>query len=852
MTIRNQLVFLYGCMTACFFLSSILWWVSVVRAQDITIDVTVPAICGNGVQEGAEECDEADLNDQTCANEGFAGGGNLACQVDCTFDTNDCRVGGGGGGGGGGPQLPDPEPQPEPEPPVLPNPVCGDGIKEGAEGCDDGNLLDTDFCNSQCQPRVIVCGNALVEVDEQCDDGNVQNADGCSNQCRVEAPLAICGNGQIEAAEQCDDGNLQNADGCSNQCTIELPAPICGNRQIEQGEQCDDGNAQNADGCSDQCRVEIPVIPPQVIPPIINPPVDPIAGGENGDGGGGADRERITLGQVVFWIANGAFVVTPDEQQQLRTVQGDALIIGIHEHNIPQADVAQIIIRVGEKQFAFTYSATDGRYYVTVPVSSGVANATVSITYKEGMEDRISFRILGVPLGRIIDEEKNPLSQVRVSLINNETQQLVNVAVVGGTNPSVTVADGQYYFLVPNGRYSLRIEKEGFHIRNTLAFVVNDHIINQEYVLIKKQETILEALAGLDENAPITERATVLSQAIVNNVQEQSALITQQITERLALVNDVADDPQVEETVEIFVAPSVVGVSAAIIVPSLWSSIFPLLRYIFLQPLLLLGKRTRREWGIVYNSLTKLPLDLAVVRLIDAATGKVKQSRVTDTHGRYLFITEPGEYTVEVAKAGFTFPSQIIRHVRNDGKFVDVYHGETIRVASDNVTITPNVPLDPAGEVKTPKRVVWETRLRILQQTISVFGILLALISVYISPTVFTIGFLILHMAMYIGFRAWIQPKQPKGWGIVYNEINKEPVSGAVVRLFTKEYNKLVATQITDRKGRYAFLVGPSTYYVTSQKTGYDRVQTGEIAIDTNEEQSFLKEDVPMSQHPKE
>jgi hypothetical protein len=45
--------------------------------------------CGNGVIEFAEECDQNDLNGQSCADLGFAFG-SLACGGGCTLDTSRC------------------------------------------------------------------------------------------------------------------------------------------------------------------------------------------------------------------------------------------------------------------------------------------------------------------------------------------------------------------------------------------------------------------------------------------------------------------------------------------------------------------------------------------------------------------------------------------------------------------------------------------------------------------------------------------------------------------------------------------------------------------------------------------
>ena len=48
-----------------------------------------PAICGDGVAQGGEECDQDDLSEKTCDGLGFAGG-TLSCKPDCTFDTSAC------------------------------------------------------------------------------------------------------------------------------------------------------------------------------------------------------------------------------------------------------------------------------------------------------------------------------------------------------------------------------------------------------------------------------------------------------------------------------------------------------------------------------------------------------------------------------------------------------------------------------------------------------------------------------------------------------------------------------------------------------------------------------------------
>ena len=53
-------------------------------------DLACPAVCGNNVGEGTEECDGTDLRSQTCTTRGFTGGSLSCVAAACTFDTSAC------------------------------------------------------------------------------------------------------------------------------------------------------------------------------------------------------------------------------------------------------------------------------------------------------------------------------------------------------------------------------------------------------------------------------------------------------------------------------------------------------------------------------------------------------------------------------------------------------------------------------------------------------------------------------------------------------------------------------------------------------------------------------------------
>jgi cysteine-rich repeat protein len=135
-------------------------------------------------------------------------------------------------------------------------PVCGNGVVEAGEECDDGNHINGDGCTGYCLVEITAwCGNGALDTGEQCDDGNTTSGDGCSATCQDET-TPVCGNSTVETGEDCDDGNTTGGDGCSATCQDE-PTPVCGNSAVEAGEECDDGNTNGGDGCSATCQEEI-------------------------------------------------------------------------------------------------------------------------------------------------------------------------------------------------------------------------------------------------------------------------------------------------------------------------------------------------------------------------------------------------------------------------------------------------------------------------------------------------------------------------------------------------------------------------------------------------------------------
>jgi cysteine-rich repeat protein len=236
------------------------------------------ATCGNGLQEGAESCDDG--------NPSPGDGCSAACSTEpgwvCAFEGLPCAT------------------------------RCGDQVVAGAEACDDGNTDNGDGCSSVCAEEpggpVEVCddgidndGDRLIDCedadcaescqgDEICDDG-VDNDDDALTDCDdpdcasasacasreencsepgdedgngladcddTEACECSCGDGEVNGSEQCDDGDA-NSDTEPNACRSTCSTPSCGDGVVDTGELCDGGEPPVGFVCNACLLAPVPV-----------------------------------------------------------------------------------------------------------------------------------------------------------------------------------------------------------------------------------------------------------------------------------------------------------------------------------------------------------------------------------------------------------------------------------------------------------------------------------------------------------------------------------------------------------------------------------------------------------------
>lgn len=81
-----------------------------------------------------------------------------------------------------------------------------------------------DFC-VMARPDAI-CGNGVIDGLEQCDDGDA-NSDTLANACRANCRRNFCGDGVRDQYEECDDGNDNPHDGCTLTCYVPAASRGC-------------------------------------------------------------------------------------------------------------------------------------------------------------------------------------------------------------------------------------------------------------------------------------------------------------------------------------------------------------------------------------------------------------------------------------------------------------------------------------------------------------------------------------------------------------------------------------------------------------------------------------------------
>ena len=451
------------------------------------------------------------------------------------------------------------------------------------------------------------------------------------------------------------------------------------------------------------------------------------------------------------------------------------------------------------------------------PAMLGLADATTTVIFADKTFSSLHLALNALSPGRVIDGSASSTLDIGVPGSSIQLYRQVDGTFQPYGAPKSSDASGGFAFIVPNGKYYAIVKKDGFVVKTTDPVTVSLNVFNPRIPLQRAPKTV-----------------PLIPAAIVTTLPPQVQAVLADVQANYQIVRQALDLPQVQQANQI-AAPALLAVTVANTASAVsLFNLFAYLQFIFTQPLLLFGLGKRKKWGVVYNAMSKMPVDLSIVRLVRADNKLTVQTKVTDKYGRFAFIPRDGTYLLQVVKPGYSFPTQTVT-MTEDAGYTEIYHGEQI-VTPPVRMIVNNIPLDPATVVDTPRSILWKSVGKSFRDFLGFSGIPLGAIVFAVTPSVTTGALFAGQVAIYVVFRRLAHAPKPKSWGVVYDARIRRTVTGVVVRIFEKKFNKLLETQVTDATGKYGFLVRRNVYYVTAEKKGYKKYVSPDIDLSNKDE----------------
>lgn len=241
-------------------------------------------------------------------------------------------------------------------------------------------------------------------------------------------------------------------------------------------------------------------------------------------------------------------------------------------------------------------------------------------------------------------------------------------------------------------------------------------------------------------------------------------------------------------------------------------------------------KKRIRPWGTVYDSITKQPLDPAVVQLQDVEGREVATS-TTDIDGRFGFLVPPGKYRMLPKKTNYSFPSLKMIGKTRDELYLDLYFGYVFEVTHEGSVITKNIPMDPDkfdwnefAKKEQHKMKFFSKRDFIMNRIADALfsiGTAVSLVALISAPTTYNIVIFCLYVVMAIlrevglRYNSFANVKDREG----------NPLSFAIVRIYSMSGIE-ISHKVTNKVGRFYALMQNGTYTISIERKNPDESYT--------------------------
>ncbi len=355
--------------------------------------------------------------------------------------------------------------------------------------------------------------------------------------------------------------------------------------------------------------------------------------------------------------------------------------------------------------------------------------------------------------------------------------------------------------------------------------VENNKVSVSQVILKEVKYWIADGLVGTGGQGYISEVKEPIGNTISNvfkniNVSEVVGNVKGSVMETFENT-PISDLPENElQNITVAATIATVGVSAGLALGSLSQ-----MSYIFVQSFLgllsALGFRRKRiSYGFVYDSYSKEPLGGAVIRIFSSDKSLI-ETAVTDSAGKFAGNLEAGNYTISVTKRGYEFPSRFVKG--EDYPIQNVYNG-TLSVSRASSDVQLAIPIDRktmGGKNKT----LLVTR-RILQKIFPILNIVIFCVGLAIYIYMYTkypsTGNLLIGLIYIPAFFFLLRSVFGSAgkYGKVVNDKGKG-IEGVSVVMEDVEFNRVVNKRVTEKNGRYRFIMNKGVYKLDIEDEAY-------------------------------
>lgn len=246
------------------------------------------------------------------------------------------------------------------------------------------------------------------------------------------------------------------------------------------------------------------------------------------------------------------------------------------------------------------------------------------------------------PVGRVINEaDGTPLKGALIHVFDVTTNRLRETIVSG--------ADGTFGTILPSGTYLFSARKPDYAPVFTIAAPLlfpGEQLATNQPIVVATEGTVIPLVFVMRRVLPARWLARWRSRVV-----------------RLARMGQVT---LARASGPLLLVGAALNVVALVRHPSLFSYGISLVYLVLLCFELIIARHFRKTIGWVFDAWVKQPVALASIRLVEAATKRIVQTRVTTAQGQYLLLAPRGEYRLQFAHPDYQ-PFERVVSVRLTG-----------------------------------------------------------------------------------------------------------------------------------------------------------------------------------------